>query len=97
MRGDGDEPLTACAGDGHLGRRSVLRETIPSRCGRHRGNARTISRNLRREQIGVLARGEADDLQPIGMRVDDRERALSDRAGGSEDGDAFHHGAGARG
>ena len=52
--------------------------------------ARAVARDLLGEQLGVLAGGEADDLQAIGMRVDDRERALADRAGRAEDGDALH-------
>ena len=67
-----------------------LLQPIERGAGRHRGDARPVARDLRREQLGVLARGEADDLQPIGMRVDDGERALADRAGRSEDGDALH-------
>ena len=42
------------------------------------------------EQLGVLAGGEADDLQPVGVRVDHGQRAPADRSGRSEDGDAFH-------
>ena len=70
--------------------RSRLLQPIDRRAGRHRDDARTIARDLLREQLGVLARREADDLQPIGVRVDDRERAPADRAGRSEDGDALH-------
>ena len=33
---------------------------------------------------------KGDDLQPVGMRVDDRQRALADRAGRSENRDPFH-------
>ena len=55
--------------------------------GRHRRDARPIARDLRRQQLRVLAGGQADHPQPIGVRVDDRQRALADRAGRAEDGD----------
>ena len=38
----------------------------------------------------VLAGRERDDAQAIGMRLHHRQRALADRAGRSEDGDAVH-------
>ena len=57
---------------------------------RHRDDRRAVASDLLGEPIGVLAGREADDLQPIGVRVDDRQRALADRAGRSENGDALH-------
>ena len=66
------------------------REPIDRRGVGHGRNTRPVARDLLGEQLGVLAGGEADDLQPVGMRVDDRQRALADRAGRAEDGDAFH-------
>ncbi len=65
-------------------------QPIDRLAGRHRGDARTVPRDLRGEQLVVLAGGEADHLQPVGVRVDDGERAPADRPGGSEDGDALH-------
>ena len=47
-------------------------------------------RDLLGEARDVLAGRERDDPQPIGMRVDDRQRALPDRAGRAEDRDALH-------
>ena len=38
----------------------------------------------------VLPGGQRDDPQPIGMRGDDGERALADRSGRAENGDALH-------
>ena len=57
---------------------------------RHRDDARPVARDLLAEQLGILAGREADDRQAIGMRVDDGQRALPDRSGRAEDGDAFH-------
>ena len=73
-----------------------VRQPIDRGAGRHRDDARPVARDLLREQLGVLAGREADDLQSIGVRVDDGQRALADRAGGAEDGDALHQGLGTR-
>ena len=44
----------------------------------------------RREPVDRLrARGGGDELE-LGVRVDDLERLAADRAGGAEEGDAFH-------
>ena len=93
MRGDGGEAVAARASDEDV-RASARRAGLPQAVDRlargHRGHAGPIPRDLGRQQIGVLARREADDLKVIGMRVDDRERAPADGAGGAEDGDALH-------
>ena len=57
---------------------------------RHRGDRRTIARDLHGEQRGVLAGRQADDLQPAGIGVHDRQRAPADRSGRAENGDALH-------
>ena len=100
MRGDGDEAVAAGARDRHAvhpggrGPRSQRHpappKTIDRLAGRHRRDARRVPCDLRREEIRVLAGGEADDLQAIRVGVDDRERALADRAGRPEDRDALH-------
>ena len=82
--------VPSAAGNGAFTNRTGLLQAIDRRARRHRRDARTVVRDLRREQFGVLAGGEADDLEPIGMRVHDRQRALADGAGGSENGDADH-------
>ena len=55
----------------------------------HRGDPRPVARDLLGEELVVVAGGEPDHLQPIGMRVDHRQGAAADRAGRSEDGYAF--------
>ena len=40
------------------------------------------------EPRDVLARRQRDDAQPVGVRRDDGQRALTDRSGRAEDGDA---------
>ena len=62
-------------------RRAPRRSPSPSCPG---GCARPARRARR-----VLAGRERDDAQPIGMRVDDRQRALADRSGRAEDRDAL--------
>src|SRR3954454_23296014 len=57
---------------------------------RHRDDARLIARALLGQTFDVLARGKADDLEPVRMRVHHRQRALPDRAGGAEDSDPLH-------
>ena len=49
----------------------------------HRGG----SARSARQPIGVLARGEPDHLQTIGMRATRRQRALADRSGRAENRD----------
>ena len=49
--------------------------------GAHGDEARTVSVNLLRQQFGVLAGGERDDLELSRVRLDHRQRALADRAG----------------
>ena len=91
MRGDRDEARRArLPASVDAVERPVRAQPIEGRAGRHRDDARPIARDLLGEQLGVLAGGEPDDLQPIGVRVDDGQRALADRAGRAEDGDAFH-------
>ena len=60
--------------------------------GGHGRHARPVARDLGRQPLGVFAGGETDDLETIGVRVDHGERALADRAGGAENGDALHAG-----
>ena len=90
MRRDGDEAVAPAAGDRRAAGGAARAQPIDRGAGRHRRDARPVARDLLGEQLGVLAGREADDLQPIGVRVDDRERALADRAGRSENGDALH-------
>ena len=49
-----------------------------------------VLRDLLDEPRHVLSRRERHDLQAIGMRRHDGERALADGAGRSEDGDTLH-------
>ena len=49
-----------------------------------------VPRDLLGQQRRVLAGGERHDPQPIRMRVHDRQRALADRSGRSENRDALH-------
>jgi hypothetical protein len=49
-----------------------------------------VTDSLFGEQVGVLPCCEADHLQAIGVCFDDSESALTDRAGGTENGDASH-------
>src|SRR5207244_12564331 len=88
-----DQAFAAAAGDRHAGRSrsgAILLEPIDRRARRQRGDARPVAFDLRAEESGVLAGREPHDLQAIGMRVDNGERALTDRAGGSENGDSLH-------
>ena len=89
MRGDLDQAVTTGGAEGRL-RDSALLEAIEGGARGHGRHPRPIARDLGGEQIGVFAGRQADDLQAIGVCVDDRQRALADRTGGSEDGDAFH-------
>ena len=71
-------------------RRRQLRAEIVDRfrCGRA-DDAGTIARRLLGERRRVLPSREANDLQPIGVRVDHRQRAPADRSRRSEDRDAL--------
>jgi len=69
----------------------VLPQAIERLGGRHRDSARLISCDLTGEAFGIPARGETDDTQSIGERVDDGKGALTDGARGPENGDAFHN------
>ena len=91
MRGDRDQTLPTVPRHGDV-RHAMLPQAIERRPGSHRGDAGTVARNLGGEELGVLARRQADHHETIGMRIDDSERALTDRAGGTEDRDAFHCG-----
>ena len=71
-------------------RRQPRRSRSSAAPDRHRHDARPIARDLLGQQLGVLACREADDLSRSAMRVDHGQRALADRAGRSENGDAFH-------
>ena len=46
----------------------------------HANDRRAVLRDLLREQLRVLTCRKAGDLQPIGVRVYNRQRALADRA-----------------
>ena len=70
--------------------RSAARTSVECLASGHRHRLGPVARDLLGEARDVPARGQRDDPQAIGMRVDDRERALADRAGRSEDGDALH-------
>src|SRR2546428_12386938 len=92
MGGDGDKPIASAACDRDARQRAVLLQPIDRGARCHRRDARPIPGDLCGEELGVLAGREADDLQTIRVRVDDGERALTDRAGGSEDRYSFHQG-----
>ena len=81
---------TVATGTGH--RRAGARTLQPidrlSRC--HGHDSGLIAGDLLSETVGVLSGGEADHLEAISVCVDDRERALPNRAGRAENGDAFH-------
>jgi hypothetical protein len=90
VRGHGGEPVAPGARQRGR-RRQPGREAIERPAGGHRDDRRPVSGHLPREHLHVAARGEPDDLEAPRMRVDDRQGALPDRAGRSENGDAFRH------
>jgi hypothetical protein len=71
------------------GQRTVLPQAIERLGGRHRDRARLIPRDLAREAFGILARGQTDHTESVGVGVDNGEGTLPDRARGPENGDAF--------
>ncbi len=77
-------PLSAAAAE--LGR---TRRDAPPPAG-HRDARRRVARRPARPARRRCRRPRARRPEPIGMRVDDRQRALADRAGRAEDGDALH-------
>ena len=81
---DRNESRAAASRDDDV-RCAVLAQSIDRRSRRHRGDAGSIARDLRAQQFRVLAGREPDDRQPIGVRLDDRERTLPDRTGRAED------------
>ena len=89
MRGDRDEAVTAGTAERHVADPGLF-EAIERGAGRHRRNRWPIAGDLCREQIGVFSRRQPDDLQAIGVRVDDGQRVLADGPGRAEDGDALH-------
>ncbi len=66
------------------------RQFVPRGVGRDTDRPRSKTAHLLGKERRVLARGERDDREPVRMRRDDIERALPDRTGGAEHGDAFH-------
>ena len=90
MRGDRDEAVTAGTAERHVADPGLF-EAIERGAGRHRRNRWPIAGDLCREQIGVFSRRQPDDLQAIGVRVDDGQRVLADGPGRAEDGDALHY------
>jgi hypothetical protein len=58
--------------------------------GRHRDSTRPIPRDLAGEAFGILARGQTDHTESVGVGVDNGEGTLPDGARGPENGDAFH-------
>ncbi len=78
------------AGSGDLDRHAGLSQSIDRAARGHGHDPWPVARDLRRQQIHVLASGEADDPQPVRVSVDNGQRALSNRAGGAEDRDVFH-------
>ena len=58
--------------------------------GRHGDRVGRVPGSLLDEPGNILSSRQCHDPQPIGMRGYDREGALSDRAGGSDDRDSLH-------
>ncbi len=93
VRGHRDQAVTAGVGNRRLRLRlpAQLAADLGQRlAGRHRHRRGSIARHLLGETRDVAAGREGHDLEPVGMGVHDGERALADRAGRSEDGDALH-------
>src|SRR5206468_12448449 len=86
---DRNESLAAASHDDDV-RCAVLAQSIDRRSRRHRGDARSIARDLRAQQLRIFAGREPDDLEAIGMGVDNGQGILTDRAGGTEDGYSLH-------
>src|SRR5947207_5934217 len=86
---DRNESRAAASRDNDV-RCAVLAQSIDRRSRRHRGDARSIARDLRAQQFRVLAGREPDDLEAIGMGVDNGQRVLTDGAGGSQNGYSLH-------
>ena len=85
----GNQPLGAGT-DPRRQRRPDRAHAIERRTGVHGHSRRSISRDLLRHALGVVAGGQRHDSQLVGMRVDHRQRALADRAGRSENGKSLH-------
>ena len=81
---------TAISPSGAADDQHAASQAIRAVGGRHRDDRRAVARHLLGEQRRVVAGGERGHAQPIGMRVDDRQRALADRAGRSENREVLH-------
>ena len=90
MGGDRYEPVLAPAGRGAGGQRARPAQTVQGLVVRQSDDGGSHARDLLGEALDVAPGSEADDLQTLGMRGHDRERAATDRAGGAEDGDPLH-------
>ena len=88
MRGHGDEAIASRAGDGRAGSRVF--QAVDGVARSHRDDGGPVARGLLGETLGVLPCGQADHPEPIRVRINDRQRTLTNRAGGSENGDALH-------
>ena len=92
MRGDRNQPLGSAErrdGTRARGRCSSAAYRGERVSGRHRDRlGRETARPARRTASDVLAGRQRHDAQPIGMRGDNGQRALPDRAGRAENGDA---------
>src|SRR6185436_5662338 len=86
---DVDEAVASAGGDPDAGQ-SALFQPIDGGARRHRDDRRPVLRDLLRQQLVVLPGGQPDNGQLVRVRVDDRQRALPDGAGGAEDGNALH-------
>ena len=71
---------------------SCARSVCAGGVGGHHHRARPIAFDLQRHRRRAGAGGEADHLEPIGVRVDDGQRAVTDRAGRAEDREAHRSG-----
>jgi hypothetical protein len=91
--GHGNEAIAACLGFRRLRGRSPPQfpSDIRERLWRgHRDSRRAVPLDLIGEARDIAAGRQRNHLEPIGMRVHDRQCALADRAGRSEDGNPFH-------
>ena len=72
--------------------RELRAQRLAGGVGGHHHRARPVALDLQRHRRRAGAGGEADHLEPIGVRVDDGQRAVADRAGRAEDREAHRSG-----